>query len=208
MDEQLQNVVGRVATLDEAARLLAALDSVSPSSRLDAMLRTLAVFTGAAPIETLGQLFSAARGVNPALAAVFTEEAGGATALLTRVAAERSWVRDLQLVEEDDGRLTVCGVFRYVAPSVQPNPHADVVDLCRLVLACVPEAEIAACRAVDATGATTGYGDFHIADKRIERRWLPGAGAIAWNRACMRAVAALLSAKSHTARLAAEHWSV
>jgi hypothetical protein len=73
-----------------------------------------------------------------------------------------------------------------------------VVELARYLFALAPAAEVAVCRAIDARGHLAGFGDFAIADKAIERRSLPSAAAVAWNRARGRAAMAAIAAASET----------
>lgn len=203
-DEVLSAIIERIDDLAVAIRLLASLAGIAPGVRVIDALRACRDLTVAAPLDGLARLLAAARDVDVGLAESLAVDAGGTVALLGRIEREKPWVRELRVAVDEQGRATVEGVWRYVAPSVQADPHGTVVETCALLLACVPEAEVAACRAVDAVGATVGSGDWQLANKRIARRNLPGSPAIAWTRARLRAVASLLGAKNLTARLTSE----
>ncbi len=200
----IRGVMERITDLKTATLLLAALVGVSADPGLVNLLGALGAYLEGATIEAISQFLSAARATKLDLARQFADRVGGTQAIFQRIQQERPWVRDLRMVTDDEGRVVVEGTVRYVSPSVQTDVHADVVDLCRLILICVPDAEIAACRAVDASGNTAGFGDFRIADKRIPRRNLPSDVEVAWNRTRLRAVAALLAAETLTKRLVAE----
>jgi hypothetical protein len=156
-----------------------------------------------ASLEKLRSLLEAARAASSGLAVALVERLGGPTHLLARLEHERPWLRGVRLGADDEGRLTAEAEYAYVAPSVQPNPHGAVVDLCRMLLALAPGAEVAVCRAVDATGQAAGFGA-PLADKRIARASLPSPVAVAWNRARIRAATAAVAAASTTERLVAE----
>lgn len=154
-------------------------------------------------IEPLALFLSTARAVDPGLARLFASRAGGSEALLWKIEQEKPWIRDLRIVVEQEGQQVVDGMVRHVS-STQFDPHAEVVELCKLVLSCVPDADLAACRAVDVSGAVSGFGGFAIANKRIPRKSLPSDAEVAWNRSRLRAITTLLSAQTQTERLIAE----
>lgn len=106
-------------------------------------------------------------------------------------------MRGAQLGVDHEGRPTAEAEYAFVAESAQPDPHGAVVDLARDLTALAPAAEIAVCRAIDATGKLAGL-NVAIADKAIDRRNLPSQAALAWNRARIRAAIAAVAARSET----------
>jgi hypothetical protein len=72
--------------------------------------------------------------------------------------------------------------YAYVAESSQPDAHGAVVEQARYLAALAPEADIAVCRAIDATGDVAGLG-VSLADKAIDRDNLPSQTEIACYRA-------------------------
>jgi hypothetical protein len=183
-----------------AAIALAALGEVGQSVAIDPT--TLARLADGASLEDLRLLLEAAYAASPELAIGLAEAIGGSAALLARLEKERPWVRDAHLSVNDEGRPTVEAEYAYVAESAQPNPHAAVVELAQYLAALAPSAEVAVCRAVDATGKTAGFG-VPLADKAIDRRNLPSQAQVAWNRARGRAAIAAVAAMTHTEHLLA-----
>lgn len=158
----------------------------------------LAAVAREAPLDDLRPLLEVAHLASPELAAGVVDALGGATELLARLGRERPWVRNTRVGTTSDGRPAAFGDYAFVAESVQPDPHAAVVELARYLLALTPAAEVAVCRAIDARGQLAGFGDFAIADKAIERRYLPSAAEVALNRARGRAATAAVAAASKT----------
>ena len=200
-EDLLADIFGRVDSLSTANKLLAALVAIPIDDHLVSPWEKLDVWDASGPITDVAGLIETARDVDVRLANRLVEHFGGQEALVLRIGHEKPWVRDVRVSMDSEGRQIAEGVVRCVAPSVQTDVHGDVVELCSLLLSCVPNAEIAKCRAVDASGATVAYGDFVLADKQIPRRNLPGSAAVAWNRARLRAIAGSLGARSRTERL-------
>lgn len=150
------------------------------------------------PLGDLRPLIEAAHLASLDLAAGVVDALGGATELLARLERERPWVRNTRVATTSDGRPAAFADYAFVAESVQPDPHGAVVELARYLFALAPAAEVAVCRAIDARGELAGFGDFAIADKAIERRYLPSAAEVAWNRARGRAATAAVAAASKT----------
>lgn len=182
--------------LASAITVLAALGELGEELEVDpAALSRLAE---TAPLEDVRKLLEAAYAASPRLAADIADSLGGSTALLERLQREQPWVRNARLGVDADGRSTAEAEYAYVAGSAQPNGHEAVVDLARCLAALAPMAEIAVCRAVDATGGAAGFKDVLVADKAIDRRNLPNRAAVAWNRARGRAAIAAVAAPSAT----------
>jgi hypothetical protein len=218
--EQIRRAVARIRALDPPDPRPALLDKVTPhlSATLAAVdvaatTELLAALAGLpvkvdptaiagvareAPLDELRPLLEAAHVASPELAAGIVDALGGATELLARLERERPWVRHAHVGTTSDGRPAGFADYASVAESVQPDPHGAVVELARYVFALAPAAEVAVCRAIDARGQLAGFGDFTVADKAIERRSLPSAAAVAWNRARGRAAMAAVAAASET----------
>lgn len=182
------------ADVKTAAALLAALSELGVA--VDAA--DLTGVADGAPLGDLRLLLEAAYAVAPELADALVGELGGAAALLARLERERPWARDAHLSVDASGRPTANAHYAYVAESVQPNAHDAVVELARYLFAFAPAAEVAVCRAVDARGQTAGFGGMALADKAIERRYLPNEAQIAWNRARTRAAVAAVASVTQT----------
>lgn len=144
-------------------------------------------------------LLEAAHAATPELARAVADELGGSTALLARLERERPWVRNTRIGVNEEGRLAAEAAYAYVAGAHQPKAHDAVVELARYLAAFAPAAEIAVCRALDVTGDTAGLDGVPLADKAIDRRYLPTRAEVAWNRARGRAALAAVAAPTATA---------
>jgi len=105
----------------------------------------------------------------------------GQEALFARIQAETAWAGPVVIENADDGEIVRCDLW-YVASSVQNNPHDAVVNLCELILALCPSADIAASNAVTASGELVGLVELPPATKRIPRENLPPTSVTRWNR--------------------------
>jgi hypothetical protein len=193
---QIPVALAAASDVKTAATVLAALSEVGASVAIDAA--ELARVADDATLADLRLLLEAAYAAAPPLAIALADELGGSAALLERLEREQPWVRDARLDSDDAGRATAQADYAYVAESSQPDAHDAVVELARYLAAFAPAAEVAVCRAVDATGSAAGFGDMVLADKAIDRRYLPSQAVIAWNRARGRAAIAAVAAPSET----------
>lgn len=198
----LRDLVGTMDDCHEVAALFAALSGTHIEEGLRGALQQPNISLDKCDVDDLGQVIANARSVSLELAKALVERMGGEESLLGSL-RERAWVREIA-VKLEAGEKVVSAKYRFVIPRVQPDPHDDVVSLCRNILHLLPEADVAAVTAVDATGEPAGFADFRIADKRIRRQHLPPIGEVAWNRARMRIVAARLASMGETERLVVE----
>jgi hypothetical protein len=182
--------------LPSAITVLAALGEMGEAVEVDAT--ALARLAAAAPLGEVRTLLEAAFAAAPKLAITIVDGLGGPTTLLERLQREQPWVRNARLGVTDDGRPTAEAEYAYVAESAQPDGHEAVVDLARSLAALVPTADVAVCRAIDATGGAAGFKDVLVADKAIDRRNLPNRATVAWNRARVRAAIAVVAAPTAT----------
>ena len=178
-----------------AAATLAALAGLASGAA--AAVESLAALAADSSLVDVRLLLEAADAADTSLAIAVADALGGSGALLARLQAERPWVRDARLEVDDAGRPIAAADYAHVAETHQADPHEAVVELARYLAALAPAAEVAVCRAVDATGETAGLG-VPLADKQIERGNLPSRAAVAWNRARGRVALAALAAASET----------
>jgi hypothetical protein len=192
----ISSTLGGCRDVRTAALTLAALAESGSEGSIEA--DSLAELANRSSLEDLKLLLEASYSVSPILAAAIVDAIGGAPLLLARLEMERPWVRDARISVSDDGQPTAEAKYAFVAESVQANPHDEVVELARYLAALVPEAQIAVCQAIDATGKAAGYGGVEIANKAIDRRNLPTPVEVAWNRARVRAAISAVAASNAT----------
>ncbi len=180
---------------DQSAALAALAGIEGPPLSIDPQV--VARVAQGAPLDELRLLLESVYLADNDLARNVVEALGGSNRLLERLEHEQPWVRRACLSTLEDGRLAASADYAFVAERQQSQPHDEVVDLCRFLLALAPESEVAVCRAVDATGNLAGIG-VPIANKTIPRENLPSKPAIAWNRARTRAALRAVAAPSKT----------
>jgi hypothetical protein len=147
-------------------------------------------------LSEVAELLTAAAAIDRNLAQAWVD-AVGQDALLARISREVAWAGPASTAETEEGLSVSCD-YHYAAPSHQPDPHGDVVQLCELLLALCPAADLAASRALRSDGRVAGFKDIPLANKRIPRSNLPGQGLVAWNRRLMAATATRVAAASHS----------
>ena len=175
VDVPISDVV-RSALLDAPADLV-----VADLKQVAAVLRTLSAIDRRAArrwVEKVGQ-----------------EELFG---LINR---EVPWAGPVTIEQEDGATVVGCDLW-YVAPSKQEDAHGAVVELCELVLALCPSADVARSRAITASGVTAGVPGYALAEKRIPRENLPPPCVVQWNRRWWELIARRVAAPSYSDYLA------
>ncbi len=124
----------------------------------------------------------------------------GASELLARVGHEVPWATEAIVFDVPEG-LAAASDIRIAPSRYQPDAHKEVVELCELLLALSPRADIAISRVVAPGGGVLGYNDIPVADKRIPRGNLPPAALPSWNRRWNAAIKAKLAPVSYGAYL-------
>jgi len=194
--QQVPEALTAAPDVRSAATVLAALGEVGRTVPIEPVA-VVSLLGEGAPLADVRLLLEAAYAAAPELAVAVADALGGSAALLERLERERPWVRGAHLGVDQEGRSTAEAEYVFVAESAQRDPHAAVVELARYLAALAPAAQVAVCRAIDATGKVAGL-KVPIADKAIDRRALPSQAAIAWNRARMRAAIAAVATRSET----------
>jgi hypothetical protein len=189
-------VITDIRTIETAVLVLAALGESDRELAVDP--EPLARLGDEASLPEIRMLLEAAYGASPGLAIAIAERLGGEQALLDRLEAELPWVRNTRLVSGEQGEIVASADYAYVAASHQPDAHGAVVEIAEYLRALAPSCDIAACRALDATGGVAGFRDVSLAEKTIPRRSLPGQAEVAWNRARGRAAIAAVAARTDT----------
>lgn len=136
-------------------------------------------------------------GVGPAQAAIAVF--GGIDRLLERIHVETAWVTRPTVYDEDGFKIASSN-YRYVAPSIQPDPNGSVVTLCEMLGAAVPDADLLVSDAVGWDGRPAGMQDINVATKRLTRDAIPPPVRVAWNRAILRAIQRQLGTPTETGR--------
>lgn len=189
---------------DDASQLLEAFRGSQWPRLTDAAQARLGTLAGDASADELARLLAAAGGLSTNFAAGIAARMGGEDAIVRRLLSQTPWLETLRVETDEEGKTSVLGDVLFVSSAHLPDPHAYVVEVCHLVLACFPSADEAAIRAIDPARESAGYRDFTLAEKRIPRSNLPMAGQVALNRERIDALITVASHVSQTERLIKE----
>lgn len=138
------------------------------------------------PLAEAVDLLEAACCTTPGVARAWVDSVGQA-ALLDRLTHEMAWISSASLRIEAEG-LAVCADVLHVSDRLQSDAHGQVVELCRVLLALAPTADLAIASAMAPDGKPAGI-DKPIAAKRIPRANLPARAVTTRNRRWLAAVA-------------------
>ena len=117
--------------------------------------------------------------------------------LLERIRKEVAWAGAVSFRQEDEMAVVCCDLW-YVAPSMQDEANAAVVELCELLLSLCPAADAARSRAITASGGAAGAPELPLADKRIPRKNLPPPCVVQWNRRWQEQIARRVASPSYS----------
>lgn len=186
----------QATSLSEMNELLSSLISTEISNTLRDQLHSLQLDLTTGRVEDVAEVLGTVGLIDQDIAQ-FWVESTGQQYLLDRIYNEVPWVSRPEFRNEEEG-LAICADVRCVAASRQPDPHADVVHLCELLLAVAPRADLAISNALAPDEKIASYGDYALATKRIPRKNLPPAALPEWNRRWINAVANRMAAPSYT----------
>ena len=186
------------ASLNKLNELLGAVIGTEVSGVLLETLFRIRPNLTAGTLDETAALLATARLVDPKLAVTWVN-ATGQQVLLDRIHNEVAWVSRPRLRKEKEG-LAVCADIRYIVGSKQPDAHSEVVRLCELMLAFVPNAQLAIANAVAADEKIIyiSRDDVPLATKRIPRENLPPSAKVYWNRQWLSRVADYVATPSYS----------
>jgi hypothetical protein len=202
-DAVINEVIERTSERGLARSLLASAagtDYQPLVSRLD----SIAPIVAEAGLQDASDMLRLARQVDVDMSRRLAASGGTLEERLARTSAELAWIRKLRIESDDAGRMVIAADWLFLDAPGQDDPHGHVVATCRVLAGLFPEGDVFAVRAVDPSGEAAGYGDFRIADKRMERKYLLGNEEVAWNRYRLGLVTFLTGSGPITSRLAEE----
>jgi hypothetical protein len=176
---------GRVLTIlrhdttDAACAVLEALVGAKPSAELIAEISHLEPRLADMPLGLVRRLLEAAQVLSRDIAQAWVA-ATGQDELLERVATEWPWAIDIRFLDGASPKTVHGRICQVVAE--QQDLNEEVVELCAILLALAPDAELADCAAIAADGQAAGLLQLPLAVKQIARADLPPAAVTRWNR--------------------------
>ena len=153
-----------------------------------------------ADLHILGSVMGSLSTIDREIAIQWVNEVGQ-EALFARIQKETAWAGPVTTEDANDGVIVRCD-FWYVANSVQGNPHGEVVNLCQLMLALCPTADISVSNAITANGELASYGQFPLAKNSIRRENFPPLSVQNWNRRWSDQISRRIAAQSYSDYLA------
>ncbi len=180
--------------------ILAALVDVPISDVVRSALRDVPADLASADLKQVAPVLRTLTTIDRPAALGWVEKLGQED-LFGLIGREVPWAGPVTIGKEDGATVVGCDLW-YVAPSKQEDAHGAVVELCELILALCPSADIARSRAITASGVTAGVPGYSIADKRIPRQNLPPPCVVQWNRRWWELVARRVAAPSYSDYLA------
>ena len=185
------------ASLDE---LLASLVDVPLSQVVRATLSNVPADLAVADLKQVASLLRTLSAIDRRAACRWVEK-WGQKELFGLISQEVAWAGPVTIGREGGVVVVGCDLW-YVAPSMQEDVHGAVVELCELLLALCPSADVARSRAITASGVTAGVPGYALADKRIPREDLPPPCVVQWNRRWWELIARRVAAPSYSDYLA------
>ena len=183
--------------LDE---ILAALVDVPLSDVVRSALRRAPADLAVDDLEQVASVLGALSAVDRQAACRWVEQ-WRQKELFALIGTEVPWAGPVTLGREHGIVVVSCDLW-YVAPSMQKDVHGAVVELCELLLALCPSADVARSRAITASGATAGISGDALADMRMLRENLPPPCVVQWNRRWWELIARRVAAPSYSDYLA------
>ncbi len=207
--------------LEHAARLFASLagnPSVAEALSDDQWIRgtRLGATVSDAPIEALARLIPSAIHVCAEAGDAVLQAAGGRDLVVRRIAQAHPWLRDFQVgtlaetIDDDTEHdlsptaLVAHGTYHYVSDLLVGDVRTECVAIATQLFAVIPDLEMARLICLDARGEPYGLPGFEMANLWLRKRYFPSTDEVAWNRARLRIIEALLVTGTHTDRVAAE----
>lgn len=141
----------------------------------------LALLLSQQPVDVVGDIIGAARGVSLGLAQQLVTLAGGTDSVLARLRAYSRWLVELDVVEEDGSQIARARLL-HVSDRAQPDLEEAVGHFGRVLLRCLP-----ACDRVDVQALMPGdvplqIGDYLGGVSRLQRRYDYLPSVVTWNR--------------------------
>ena len=183
MDGMAQPILSTLITTADPASLdeiLGALVGVPLSGAMRTALMQVPTSLLDADLHILGSVMGSLSTIDREVAIQWVDEVGQET-FFARIEKETAWAGPVTTEDADDGVIVRCD-FWYIADSVQGNPHEEVVNLCQLMMALCPSADISMSNAITACGELAGFSQLPLAEKRIPRANLPPPSVKNWNR--------------------------
>ena len=147
-------------------------------------------------MQATAELLSTVHLVSPIRARAIIEELGGEQALLNLFHTRTPWTTTPSIQSDGEHGSTVRSDWLYIGEEHKADPHETVCQICEILIALSPDADAAACDAIDPSGNPVTVGEYRPWSKNMPRENIPTKSLVAWNVAFRQILQARVS--SHT----------
>ncbi|MFJ4591369.1 MULTISPECIES: hypothetical protein [unclassified Kitasatospora] len=155
----------------------------------------------AAPVESLGDIFTAARAVSVGLAGELLRLVGGEEYVLSALKAHSPWGTEASVVERDGSRVAYARLL-HVSDQAQPDSERALREFGQTLLRCLPECDSVDVQNLLPGGFPLAIGDFTSGVSHLKRRYDSPPAQVAWIRTRSLIGAMAANAADWTARTA------
>ena len=166
---------------DQANRLLSSLVPICGTQPAPIPFELKIADPSGANVHQIAKLLSTAYLVSPSRAKAIVEMMGGQQALLDLFSSQTPWTTVPAFQTDGQHGHTIRSDWFHMAEEDQHDPHDTVCKICKTLIALAPDADAAACDALDPAGNPVIVGDFRPWSKNIPRANLPAESLVAWN---------------------------
>lgn len=149
-------------------------------------------------IQAIAELLSTVHLVSPTRVKAIIEELGGEHALLDLFHTQTPWTTTPSIQSSGEHGSTIRSNWFYQGEEHNPDPHETVCQICEILIALSPDADAAACDAIDPSGNPVTVGDFKPWSKNMPRANIPAKSLVAWNVAFRQILLARVSSDTLT----------
>jgi len=168
-------------TLRQANQLLSCIAPICGGEPVNIDISARFIGSEVQNIQEVAELLSSAYQVNPDIAKGLVNELGGEEVLFDWYLTQTPWVTPPKIDLKGMHGRTVRSDLFYVSELEQKDPHDDVCDICKTLIAISPDSAAAASDAVTPLEKPFVIGDYQPWSKNIPRENLPADIRISWN---------------------------
>jgi hypothetical protein len=201
--EGLREVIIAQSTIKRLTDLATSLAGapINPSHLLTRQLTSsLRSMIEAASLEELGELLAPSRDIDIQFAIQLLGLATERAPIVDQLMQWSPWMTGVQLRREQ-GRAIAEARMLHVSDELTDNLHAKAVEIARLSLRCMPEADEADVQIQLAGGQPLRVGDYVSGESKLQRRYDHTPGQIRWNRRRGAVAGTTVTTLAQTARV-------
>lgn len=189
----------------ELNKLLSCLSPICGGKCIDLNISTPFIENGAQNIQEIADFLSSAYLISPSLAEKLVEDLGGENVLFDLFKSQTPWVTQPEIDFNGKHGRTIRSNMFFISEQEQTDPHNNICDICKTLIAISPKSEAAASDAVNPLGQTIAFGNYQPWSKNMPRENIPTKTRVSWNvafRQILLAKSAIDSLTEYTKNMA------